>query len=146
MLIFIPLVLAFAFSTIVSDQLSYYEYYYSNLRFAAYAGMMVLLFVVFLTLTLIQTVWLITDSRKTGIRTMWEKSILKKWVLTIQDLFLNRRLGTQILLILLVVFLAGVGLAGIYCCSRIADYICTTICVCFVAFVVFIVEASRCLQ
>lgn len=114
LLIFIPLVLAFAFSTIVSDQLSYYEYYYSNLRFAAYAGMMVLLFVVFLTLTLIQAVWLFKDSRKNGIRTMWEKSILKKWVLTIQDLFLNRRLGTQILLILLVVFLAGLGLAGIF--------------------------------
>ncbi|EPD51306.1 hypothetical protein HMPREF1210_01904 [Paenisporosarcina sp. HGH0030] len=114
LLIFIPLVLAFAFSTIVSDQLSYYEYYYSNLRFAAYAGMMVLLFVVFLTLTLIQAVWLFKDSRKNGIRTMWEKSILKKWVLIIQDLFLNRRLGTQILLILLVVFLAGLGLAGTF--------------------------------
>ncbi|MGE6487169.1 histidine kinase dimerization/phospho-acceptor domain-containing protein [Paenisporosarcina sp. NPDC076898] len=114
LLIFIPLVLAFAFSTIVSDQLSYYEYYYSNLRFAVYAAMMVLLFVFFLTLALIQSVWLFTDSRKTGIRTMWERSIFKKWVTTIEDVFLNRRLGTQIIIILLVVFLAGLGLAGIF--------------------------------
>lgn len=112
LMMIIPLIISLVLLGGVNSGLSYYEYYSSNLRFAAYAGTMVLFFVVFLTLALIQAVWLFTDSRKTGFRKMWKDSMLKKWGETAQNVFLNRRLGTQILLILLVVFLAGVGFAG----------------------------------
>ncbi|MET0787049.1 MAG: sensor histidine kinase, partial [Paenisporosarcina sp.] len=76
----------------------------------------VILFLILMTVitaALVQTIWLIKDVKNDGYQRYWDDSLIKKMKLTMKDIFLKRSLGIQILLLAIIIFLAGVGLAGV---------------------------------
>ncbi|WP_036654956.1 sensor histidine kinase [Paenisporosarcina sp. TG-14] len=72
-----------------------------------------LFLVAFLTLTIVQLIWLFNDSKNNGLKELWETSRIKRMNLKMQDVFLNRSLGIQMVMLLFVVFLSGLGLGGV---------------------------------
>lgn len=72
-----------------------------------------LFMVVFLTLTIVQLIWLFNEWKMNGLKNLWENSQVKQMNVRIQDVFLKRSLGIQFIILLFVVFLAGLGLGGV---------------------------------
>ncbi len=72
-----------------------------------------LFFIVVLTLTIVQLVWLLNDSKNNGMKNLWENSRIKKMNVSIKDVFLKRSLGIQIVILIGVVYLSGLGFAGV---------------------------------
>jgi len=69
--------------------------------------------VIFLTLIIVQSIWLFNEWRTNGLNKLWENSRIKQMNVRMQDVFLNRSLGIQFIILLFVVFLAGLGLGGV---------------------------------
>ena len=69
--------------------------------------------IVFLTLTIVQSLWLFNEWRENRLKNLWENSRIKQMNVRMQDVFLNRSLGIQFIILLFVVFLAGLGLGGV---------------------------------
>ncbi|MFX3673013.1 MAG: sensor histidine kinase [Paenisporosarcina sp.] len=68
-----------------------------------------LIYIVLLTLTIVQLIWLLNESKNKGLKDLWENSRIKQMNVRIQEVFLKRSLGVQIILLLFVVFLSGLG-------------------------------------
>ena len=69
--------------------------------------------IVFLTLTIVQLIWLLKDYRNNEVKKLWENSMSQKLMGMMQEVFLKRSLGSQLVMLLFVVFLAGLGLGGV---------------------------------
>lgn len=76
-------------------------------------GLLFIYMVVFLTLTIVQLIWLFNDLKNNELKQLWGNSMINKLMLTMQDVFLNRSLGIQMVMLLVVVFLSGLGLGGV---------------------------------
>jgi signal transduction histidine kinase len=76
-------------------------------------GFLLLLLIAFTTCTIVQLIWLFNDSMDNGLNKLWENSMIQKLTLLMQDVFLNRSLGVQIVILSFVVFLSGLGLGGV---------------------------------
>jgi len=72
-----------------------------------------LMLISFTTLMMLQLIWLFNDSKDGGWLNLWENSMLKKLIITIEAAFLNRSMGMQITILLFVVFFAGLGFGGV---------------------------------
>ncbi|MCZ8538168.1 ATP-binding protein [Paenisporosarcina quisquiliarum] len=72
-----------------------------------------ILAVVFLTLIIVQVIWLIRDIRNDGIHLLWKNSWIERIMSRMQDTFLKRSSGIQLLILIMVIFLAGLGLGGV---------------------------------
>ena len=89
------------------------EYHIQMGENIVYVGLMFIYLVVFSTLTLIQLIWLFNDCRNNQYKQLWEKSKSHKLMGMMQGAFLKRSLGNQLVMLLLVVFSAGLGLGGV---------------------------------
>jgi signal transduction histidine kinase len=69
--------------------------------------------VALLTLILVQVMWLMKEIRNDGIHHIWKNSWIRKMTGIMQDAFLKRSSGTQLLVVFMVIFLAGLGLGGV---------------------------------
>lgn len=76
-------------------------------------GLLFIFMIVFLTLTIVQLIWLLKDYRNNEVKKLWENSMSQKLMGMMQEVFLKRSLGNQLVMLLFVVFLAGLGLAGV---------------------------------
>ncbi len=76
-------------------------------------GLLFIFMIVFLTLTIVQLIWLFKDYRNNEVKKLWENSMSQKLMGMMQEVFLKRSLGNQLVMLLFVVFLAGLGLAGV---------------------------------
>ncbi|MGB3262260.1 histidine kinase dimerization/phospho-acceptor domain-containing protein [Paenisporosarcina sp.] len=72
-----------------------------------------ILSVVFLTVIIVQVIWLIRDIRNDGIHLLWKNSWIERIMSRMQDAFLKRSSGIQLFILLMVIFLAGLGLGGV---------------------------------
>jgi signal transduction histidine kinase len=76
-------------------------------------GFLFVFLIVFLTLTIVQLIWLFNDFRNKEVNQLWKNSSIPKLTGMIQEVFLKRSLGNQLVMLLFVVFLAGLGLGGV---------------------------------
>ncbi|WP_243840655.1 histidine kinase dimerization/phospho-acceptor domain-containing protein [Paenisporosarcina antarctica] len=72
-----------------------------------------LFLVAFLTLTIVQLIWLFNDAKNNSLKELWETSRIKRINLKMHDVFLKRSLGKQFVMLLFIVFLSGLGLGGV---------------------------------
>ena len=86
---------------------------YINGDYMGDTGVFFFLLIVFKTLTIVQIIWLFNDSKDNRFVKLWEHSMIQKMILTMQDAFLKRSLGTQIFALLVIVFLTGLGFGGV---------------------------------
>ncbi|PUB16784.1 sensor histidine kinase KdpD [Paenisporosarcina sp. OV554] len=89
--------------------------YYNHLlgEYIVNTGLLFIFMIVFLTLTIVQLIWLLKDYRNNEINKLWENSMSQKLMGMMQEVFLNRSLGTQLVMLLFVVFFAGLGIGGV---------------------------------
>ena len=76
-------------------------------------GFLLLFLIAFTICTIVQLIWLFNDSKDNGFVKLWENSMIQKITLTMQDMFLKRSLGVQIIILAFVVFLSGLGFGGV---------------------------------
>ncbi|MDX1806268.1 MAG: sensor histidine kinase, partial [Paenisporosarcina sp.] len=76
-------------------------------------GFLFIFLIVFLTLTIIQLIWLFNDFQNNNFKQLWKNSSIPKLTGMVQETFLKRSLGNQFVMLLFVVFLAGLGLGGV---------------------------------
>lgn len=99
--------------TMILDTTSLY-FYLRGLEKWIELGIMFVLFVVFIWSTAIQLVLLVERAKKEGILAEdIRRSYSSKFLTSLQEMFLNRTIGKQMLLLLIGFFLAGIGFAGV---------------------------------
>jgi signal transduction histidine kinase len=76
-------------------------------------GFLFIFLIVFLTLTIVQLIWLFNDFQNNNFKQLWKNSSIPKLTGMIQEVFLKRSLGNQLVMLLFVIFLAGLGLGGV---------------------------------
>jgi signal transduction histidine kinase len=76
-------------------------------------GLLFIYLIVFLTLTIVQLIWLFNDYQNNDFKQLWKNSSIQKLTCMIQEVFLKRSLGNQLVVLLFVIFLAGLGLGGV---------------------------------
>jgi len=92
------------------DGMVYNHFYGENLANTIFSF---LFLVIFSTLTMVQIIWLVNDSKNNEITNLWKNSRIKQINVKMQDVFLNRSLGIQFVILLFVIFLAGLGFGGV---------------------------------
>ncbi|WP_075618552.1 sensor histidine kinase [Paenisporosarcina indica] len=100
---------------ITHDQLTYYlanpqsigGNYFGDIVF------LVIFFMAFTIFTIAQCIWFIKDVKDERHIQLWEDSMIRKLIGTMQDAFANRSLGKQIVALLGIIFLAGLGFGGV---------------------------------
>lgn len=76
-------------------------------------GIFSILLTAFTICTIVQSIWLFMDLRDDGYKKLWEDSKIQRLALMMKDAFLKRSLGIQIVSLLMIVFLAGLGSVGV---------------------------------
>jgi len=73
----------------------------------------IIFYMAFTIFTLAQCIWLFKDVKDEGHKHLWEDSMIRKLIGTMQDAFAKRSLGQQIVALLFIIFLAGLGFGGV---------------------------------
>jgi len=76
-------------------------------------GIFFILLIAFTICTIVQCIWLFNDLRNEGYKKLWADSMIRKLIGTMQDAFAKRSLGQQIVALLVIIFLAGLGFGGV---------------------------------
>ncbi len=76
-------------------------------------GFLYLLVIFFITIMIVQFIWLFNEAKNQELKLLWEKSFIRKLMTTSQSVFVKRSVGVQIVILIFVVFLAGLGLGGV---------------------------------
>ncbi|MGB2992429.1 MAG: histidine kinase dimerization/phospho-acceptor domain-containing protein [Paenisporosarcina sp.] len=76
-------------------------------------GLLFVFMILFLTLIIVQLIWLIKDYRNNEVNQIWGNSMSQKLVGMMQEAFLKRSLGNQLVILLFVILFAGLGFGGV---------------------------------